>query len=211
MISVSIVIPTLNRREFLTEAIQSCYEQSLAVENVIVVDNGSTDGTLSLDFGPGTQLVSEEKRGAGFARLRGLEEVRSTHVLFLDSDDLLVSNAIETLVSLARRDAPDIAYGSTNNFKTLDSRTVEGKQVLFPLSSASLIDLKAFRKFGSFEGHNFSFPEWTMKLQEAGANLAFTTSVVCMRRVHDSNMGRSQASRDFYLQLVRKRLANRTD
>ena len=87
---VSVVIPTYNRRDLLLRAIDSVRAQTLPVEEVIVVDDGSTDGTgeaVRDRFGPGITYLRQDNAGVSAARNRGLAAARGEYLALLDSDD----------------------------------------------------------------------------------------------------------------------------
>lgn len=89
MPNVSVIIPTHNRRDFVREAIASVLAQTYQDFELIVVDDGSTDGTADAvrEF-PSTRYIFQENRGVSVARNRGVEMSRGTLLAFLDSDDL---------------------------------------------------------------------------------------------------------------------------
>ena len=94
------VIPCYNQAHFLSEAIQSVLSQSYPDFEVIVVDDGSTDDTAEVASGYAAanrrvRLIRQENRGLAGARNRGLAESRGEYVVFLDSDDRLVEEALE--------------------------------------------------------------------------------------------------------------------
>jgi glycosyltransferase involved in cell wall biosynthesis len=98
--NVSVVIPCYNQARFLGEAIQSVLGQGYPNLEVIVVDDGSEDNTEEVASGyakedPRVRLVRQENRGVAAARNRGLSEAGGEYVVFLDSDDRLVSEALE--------------------------------------------------------------------------------------------------------------------
>ncbi len=96
--TVSVVLPTWNRRELVARALTSVLAQSRAPDEVIVVDDGSTDGTaeaLRKDF-PGVVVLSQENRGVSAARNRGIEEAKGEWVALLDSDDEWLPRKLET-------------------------------------------------------------------------------------------------------------------
>src|SRR5829696_736905 len=97
---VSVVIPCYNQARFLGEAIESVLSQGYTGFEIIVVDDGSKDGTQEVAAGYAKEnsrvrLISQENRGLAAARNRGLAEARGEYVVFLDSDDRLVGGALE--------------------------------------------------------------------------------------------------------------------
>jgi glycosyltransferase involved in cell wall biosynthesis len=87
---ISVVIPTFNRRELVLRAVRSVLAQTQPVEQVIVVDDGSTDGTgevLGREFGGRIEYLWQENAGVSAARNRGLERSAGRYLALLDSDD----------------------------------------------------------------------------------------------------------------------------
>lgn len=87
---ISVVIATFNRRELVAEAIRSVLAQTLPVDQVIVIDDGSTDGTeaaLAQEFGQRIQYLWQENAGVSAARNRGIAIATGRYLTFLDSDD----------------------------------------------------------------------------------------------------------------------------
>jgi glycosyltransferase involved in cell wall biosynthesis len=87
---VSVVIPTYNRGWILKEAIDSVLAQDFGDYELIVVDDGSTDGTFSLldSYGGTILVIRQENRGVSAARNRGIAAASGRCIAFLDSDDL---------------------------------------------------------------------------------------------------------------------------
>jgi glycosyltransferase involved in cell wall biosynthesis len=97
---VGVVIPCYNQARFLGEAIQSVLCQGYTDLEIIVVDDGSEDCTEEVASGyaeqdPRVRFIRQENRGLAAARNRGLAEAGGEYVVFLDSDDRLVSEALE--------------------------------------------------------------------------------------------------------------------
>src|ERR1022692_2070993 len=90
--TVSAVIPTYNRARFVGEAIDSILAQSRPVDEIIVVDDGSTDNTVESlkKYGAAIRCVRHQNNGPSAARNRGVKESKCDFVAFLDSDDLWV-------------------------------------------------------------------------------------------------------------------------
>src|SRR5689334_25157413 len=90
---ISVVIPTYNGRRFLLDTLESVYAQTLLPEEVIVVNDGSTDGTEELlrSVEPRFQTlrwVSQSNHGVAHARNRGVQLATGDTIAFLDHDDV---------------------------------------------------------------------------------------------------------------------------
>ncbi len=95
---VSIIIPCYNARAYVVDAIASALKQSWAEREIIVVDDGSTDGSaeeIEQLFGERVRLFRQNSAGAGAARNRALKEARGDFIQYLDADDLLDPRKIE--------------------------------------------------------------------------------------------------------------------
>ena len=102
MKKVDIIIPSYNRKSFLKKAVHSVYKQSYKNWNLIIVDDGSTDGTHLEDYGNQTQLFRlNENKGVSFARNYGLKNSHSQWIAFLDSDDEWLNSKLEKQMQLA--------------------------------------------------------------------------------------------------------------
>lgn len=97
---LSIIIPAYNAEAYLPQCLDSILAQEHWGCEVIVVDDGSTDGTAALlERYPDVKVVHQENRGMSTARNRGLDVARGEYILFVDSDDLLTDGALKTLVA----------------------------------------------------------------------------------------------------------------
>jgi glycosyltransferase involved in cell wall biosynthesis len=98
---VSVVIPTYNREELLGHTLETVLAQTLPPAEVIVVDDGSTDSTPKLLEDLGVTVIRNPEGGWGPGRARNvaLERVSTDYVAFVDSDDLLLPDALERLTS----------------------------------------------------------------------------------------------------------------
>jgi glycosyltransferase involved in cell wall biosynthesis len=86
----SVIIATCQRREYVVEAVRSVVEQTLPAEEILVVVDGSTDGTAEVvrKTYPGVVVIEQPNRGAAAARNAGIAEARGEWLCFLDDDDL---------------------------------------------------------------------------------------------------------------------------
>jgi glycosyltransferase involved in cell wall biosynthesis len=129
---VSIVIPTYNRGRFLGEAVASALAQTYRDHEIIVVDDGSTDNTreIASGFPPEVRYFRQENQGVSAARNRGIELARGEYVCFLDSDDMLLPEALEKNVSLMDK-YPDAGFSYGQALK------IDERGRLFPVQKTS--------------------------------------------------------------------------
>ncbi len=120
MNKVSIIIPTFNRIEVLNRAVQSVFSQSYKNWELIVVDDGSTDGTYEYllqlkqtsSYGEQIHIYKTENSGVSAARNYGVTKSNYDWISFLDSDDEWLSNKLELQVPL------------TDNFKLIHGEEI---------------------------------------------------------------------------------------
>jgi len=95
-----VIIPTYNRREELARSLKSVFEQTLPPKEVIVVDDGSTDGTAQWvrQTYPAAMLVEQENQGVSAARNSGIRHSSGPWLAFLDSDDAWLPKKLELQV-----------------------------------------------------------------------------------------------------------------
>jgi len=101
--NVSVVIPLFNKIDFIVRAIESVLAQSKPVIEVIIVDDGSTDGGADLvekQFGDSVVLYKQTNNGVSSARNKGIELAKSEFIAFLDADDYWHSGFISNIITL---------------------------------------------------------------------------------------------------------------
>lgn len=110
---VSIVMAVFNSEEFLEQSVGSIFAQSLCDWELILVDDGSTDGSYSLlqDFtqqDARVKLASQKNSGAGVARNLGMAMAEGKYILFLDADDMFHGEMLAVMTGEAERTAAEI-------------------------------------------------------------------------------------------------------
>lgn len=94
----SIIIPAYNAEAYLKRCLDSILSQNYSDYEVIVIDDGSTDGTSNILVQyPQVKVISQANHGMATARNRGLEVAQGDYILFVDSDDRLCPNALANL------------------------------------------------------------------------------------------------------------------
>jgi glycosyltransferase involved in cell wall biosynthesis len=124
---VSIVLPTYDRLTYLREAVASVLGQTLAGWELIVVDDGSTDGTrdwvAAVDDSRVRLLAIDHCGFPSIVRNRGIAAARAEWIAFLDSDDLWASDKLERQLEL-HREQPGLRWSCTG-FEFIDERGAE--------------------------------------------------------------------------------------
>ncbi|MBO4897880.1 MAG: glycosyltransferase family 2 protein [Clostridia bacterium] len=107
---ISIIIPAYNCENYICRAVDSALSQEGAELQIIVVNDGSTDGTRALLEGYGDRicLINEENGGASAARNRGLKEIDGDYTMFLDADDYYADNTVKFLTKKIEETGADI-------------------------------------------------------------------------------------------------------
>ena len=113
MFKTSIIVPVYNTAEYLKDCFDSIYSQTQKELEVIAVNDGSTDESLPIleeikKEHPEMVIFSQENKGLGSARNKGIELAKGEYIYFLDSDDCLVSTAMEKCYQFAHLNNLDI-------------------------------------------------------------------------------------------------------
>jgi glycosyltransferase involved in cell wall biosynthesis len=109
-VSVSIIIPCFNAAATIGRAIESALAQGGSGSEILVVDDGSTDGSIAVarDFGPGVRVVTGPNRGVSAARNRGIAETSGEWLVFLDADDLLLPETLSRRSAVVQATGADV-------------------------------------------------------------------------------------------------------
>ena len=206
---VSVVIPCYNQAHFLPEAIESVLGQSYQNFELLVVDDGSKDDTPKVASEYASQdsrvrLIGQQNRGLAGARNRGLAESKGEYVVFLDSDDRLLGEALEVGVrELASH--PECAFvsghyrpiGADGEIYGIPRKArVEGDHYLALLRD-NYISMPAsvmyrrwvFEEVGGFDGSVDAAADWDLYLRIARRfPIYHHGEVVADYRWHGSNM-----------------------
>ena len=123
MAKLSVVVPCYNVEPYLEAALESVARQSFDDLEVIVVDDGSSDGSsvIAKSYAtrdPRFRLVQQQSQGPGPARNTGVDLATGEYLAFLDGDDLLAPHAYELLVGSLEKTGSDIACGGVLRFNS---------------------------------------------------------------------------------------------
>lgn len=219
---VSVIIGVYNGAPYLGEAITSALEQSHEPLEVIVVDDGSDDGSAEVarSFGEQVRYEYQERAGNGAARNRGVELASGDHLAFLDADDRFLPNKIERQLDLLLRDpAVDVVFGHVREFISPDLGAEDAARLRKPSSEAPwmapnlmLIRRSSFSRVGPFATtlRVGVTVDWYARALEAELKMVVLPEIVLERRLHTQNNGlRERDSRSQYLHVLKASLDRR--
>lgn len=109
---VSVVIPAFNQGMYLAEAIESALAQTYRDFEIIVIDDGSTDGThaIALQYGDAIRYYRQENQGLASARNAGVRQASHEYIALLDSDDQWLPTFLESMVALVEEHPEAAVY-----------------------------------------------------------------------------------------------------
>jgi len=116
-VRISVVVPAFNVEELIPAAIESLLAQTVPLHEIIVVDDGSTDGTPEAvrRYEPRVRYIRQENAGPSAARNTGIEAATGEWVAFLDSDDVWLPGKVEAELQVLEA-SPDLAWVATNHY-----------------------------------------------------------------------------------------------
>jgi len=120
-VMLSVIMPCYNTERYVAETLDSLLAQSFRDFEIICIDDGSTDGTLSVlkqyaEAHENITVIADSNHHVGYQRNAGIEAARGKYVYYMDSDDLLEPQCFETLVGCMERCALDLILFEGSSF-----------------------------------------------------------------------------------------------
>ncbi|MBL7215322.1 MAG: glycosyltransferase family 2 protein [Phycisphaerae bacterium] len=117
ILTISVVIPAYNAAEYIARTIESVLTQTHPADEIIVVDDGSSDNTADVvrSFGDKVIFLRQENAGASVARNTGIQAARYDRIAFLDADDEWVPKKLELQIEHLQSN-PDLVWTMSNYF-----------------------------------------------------------------------------------------------
>ncbi|MBI5948599.1 MAG: glycosyltransferase family 2 protein [Chloroflexi bacterium] len=196
---VSVVIPVYNGERFLGEAIESVCWQTYRKFEVIVVDDGSTDGSAAIArAAAGVTCIQQENRGLAGARNTGIRAALGQLVALLDADDIWTPDKLARQVEWMGA-APGFEYTTTLSLEFVEDGSppppvfrpeAVGKPSMTQLPSTWVVRREAFQAVGLFdESYRYAEDvEWLFRARRAGISYGIVPEVMVLRRFHGENL-----------------------
>jgi len=222
MAEISIVIPSFNQSEYLEDAIESCYNQSMPACEILVIDDGSSDDSLEVarryefrEF-PGVEspvrVISQVNKGLPSARNSGIMNAKGDYIQFLDADDMLMENALARIHQEIVQTNADIVAPSFKEFGKSERDVI--------LAGFTMDDLKLANRLGYFScvrksallevgGYNpkmkWGWEDWDLwfDLFKRGKTIAVIQEILVKYRVKEKSMlyEANQHAEELYAQI----------
>jgi glycosyltransferase involved in cell wall biosynthesis len=205
---VAVIVPVRDCERYVAEAIDSILSQTVSVAEVVVVDDGSRDGTPEVLAGYGAEIRVERRppRGQFAAMNHGIAVSESPILGFLDADDVFTPDSIAVrLQRLLADDAPDAVFGMTEQFLSPDLGPDDAARLrcepgpfLVELFQTMLIRRDAFLRVGPLDTDLTTSAniDWISRMRVAGTRSAHIDHVVGRRRLHTANLGLTESARN---------------
>ena len=210
---VSVVIPVYNAAAFLDEAIASVWDQTYRPIEVILVDDGSTDGSAAVAarHGAAVRYHYQENARIVAARNQGVHLATGELLAFLDADDLWPPDKLAGQVeALKKHPQVNMVFGHMEHFFSPELDEAARARIKLPegeapsyCAGAMLVRRASFDRVGAFatQWRVGEFVDWYQRALHDGLQPHMLPQVVVRRRIHATNTTRSQ--KDATLDYVR--------
>jgi glycosyltransferase involved in cell wall biosynthesis len=213
---VSVIIPAYNCERYLAEAISSVLAQTYRPIEILVVDDGSTDGTADVAhrFENTVEYHRQPHRGPGAARNAGIDLSQGDYIAFLDADDLWEEDKLTLqMASFDESPALDVVFGHVEHFYSPELEADAALQMHSPsdplpgyYASAMLVKRDVFQRVGPFDENLRvgEFVDWYSRAMDADLVSLMLQDILVRRRIHGGNLTiRERGSHTDYLRVVK--------
>lgn len=209
MTRISFIMPTFNRARYIAESIETILSQMSANDELVVVDDGSSDGTEAA-LGPyigKLRYVRQDNAGKSVALNRGLALTSGQYVWICDDDDLLLPGCVDLLVRTLESTGADMVFGRYTRFHVdQDNRVDMGtgywpdlyngsahRHILedaFVMHNAALVRREAYARLGPFDPEMLRSQDYEMFARIAlSCAITYVDRVVFLQRKHPGDRG----------------------
>lgn len=205
---ISIIIPVYNGEKYLDECLSSITDTCC---HIIVVNDGSTDKTQQIASKHTQNIINTAHKGPVHARNAGLQVAQTEYLMFLDADDILVENAIPVLLGNIADN--DMVIGLRQDFispEYTNATATTKKSSHGVIAGCAIIKKALFDSIGAFDtdllcGDGY---DWLLRAEKFGAKIKKIEDVLCLRRIHETNMGKTLKDQEYkdYCKIIRKHM-----
>jgi len=221
---VSCIVPVFNGEAYLREALDSILAQSYRPLEVIIVDDGSTDGTSAVlaEYQDHVRILKQSNKGPSETRNYGVRASRGDFVAFLDPDDLWHREKLEKQIArFIARPEIDISIGHVQLFWVAEMHEEAARlqnhwrgQIVPGYTTGTMLARRAlFDRVGLFDGSLWfgDATDWFLRAADRRTVMELLPDVLLYHRMHKNNLTRRRIwdSRGEYLGIVKRSLDRR--
>lgn len=195
---VAVVIPVRNGARFLAEAIESVYAQTIGRPDLVVVDDGSADGSGDIAAAMGARCLRRAPQGLSAARNAGVATTLTPLIAFLDSDDRWLPNKLERQIEVLNSE-PSLGFVTTMARIVVEPGVPrpqwtpalnDGDLLPEALGSTLLVRRDVLEKVGGFDPEFLGSGDfdWRLRANDAGIPNRQLPEALIEYRLHGSNM-----------------------
>ena len=212
--SIAVVIPAYNAARFIRQTLESVLSQSLPPDEVLVIDDGSTDDTARVaeEFGPAVRVIRRPNSMQSATRNFGVMQANTEWVAFVDADDLWEPNKLELQMrQLHRRPEADLCYCGLVEFYAVNGTVQIGRVAVAPseedvrqalhrntsfLPSSVIVRRSTFLRCGGFNEAMNYVEDWELWLRMLHSGVQFTgcPEPLLRYRIHNGSMSHNAKS-----------------
>ena len=221
---ISVIMPVYNTEKYVRESIESVLSQTYKNIEIICINDGSIDHSLSILESYGNKIIiinCKENCGQGEARNKGICIAKGEYLAFLDADDIWESKKLELqLNQFISNKSLDISFTNMKCFVSPELSEDIKSNYLSPtnimpgyIPSTVFIKKASFKLVGYFDPKwkEGEFIDWLAKAKDFGLKQCLIQDILLKRRIHQTNTGamKKKETRDSYLKIIRESLERR--
>ncbi len=213
MPTVSVIIPVYNGRKYLGETLESVLNQTAPAAEIIVIDDGSTDGSgdLARSFGAAVQVISRSNQGISAARNFGASLSTSQWFAFLDADDLWGSeNLARQTAEIAAHPGADLSYCGRMILRVAPGAASFTSEISRPMPTpaeldgvlmdrcpftpcSAIIKRESFFAAGGWNSRFDGAEDWNLwlRMSALGARYVYCPEYLVRYRIHDGSISQN--------------------
>lgn len=204
---ISVVVPLYNQKEYIADCLDSILNQTVLPLEVLVINDGSTDGSdlIAKHYSSSLiRVINQVNKGLSSARNTGIMNAKGDFVLFIDSDDMLLENAVEEIgKALDTVDMTDLRYGdaiapsfkcfglSSEEIILMDNPRLEDFKIGNRIGSCVCVSRQAMLEMGGYSPkmlHGYEDLHLTVNLLTKRYKILTLPKVLWLYRVKENSM-----------------------